>query len=532
MSKFKVGDTWNPNMDTSYRHKSKEVGTPNDNGKYSYDVYKNTQDEDKDAIFVEDDGDIFYTYKDSNAYRTDLIDEGVMDALMKGYSYDKAKNYSSSDSGETSYTNGHQDGTGSTQERVNALRSALTTSQLSTLRNKAAINDNSVDRDSIYKWLEKNGFADSNAVDGGFNVDDVLEYMSTYYNGYGDGNEIFYHLLANEAYLSSYNPQSANNPVNGKLSQTEMKNFFEQREFDEATLSAITNSNTNAWKSSNEDVGSTVHNRFTTQDVIDFYNKYYKNKNSSSSSSSSSKYDDDYTYNNKTISSSSLDTKEEVQNMLNNLKSAGNFEASMTLDSKISVYNSNGTKVSVPKGEYQITNVTSNVVTIEDEDGKTYKLQRGTTSGYFEYVSAYNNAIDEVVYSADKKISTTSSSSSSSYSSNTNGATFNNYVLSNQYNRKTPEQIESYFDNIKKADDFELTLTVSDKYWFDEDHGTVLPTGQYSITKVTGSYVYLEDKNGNEYQIRRGTDEYEFEWYCSYRTQNTSTVKLDGWYEK
>ena len=228
-----------------------------------------------------------------------------------------------------------------------------------------------------------------------------------------------------------------------------------------------------------------------------------------------------YEYNDRTLSSSNFNTSSKISNVLDNLKNTKDFEATIEMNEDVELYDENSNDyVTLSDGEkYEITKVSGSYVYI-DVDGETIKVKRGTSSSGFE--NKCRNAIEEMIYSADSKISSSSVSSSSSSSSSTS---YNNYSLKN----RTADDVEKMLDNMQNSDDYEGTITISNKNWFDEDGKTYLSVGEYEISNITSNYVYLTDEDGNSYKIPRGTDEYEFEWYCS-KENTESTTRFTGSY--
>ncbi len=239
------------------------------------------------------------------------------------------------------------------------------------------------------------------------------------------------------------------------------------------------------------------------------------------SSSSVSSSNSSYKYEDRTLSSSNFSTSSKISNVLDNLKNTSDFEATIEMNEDVELYDENSDDyVTLSDGEkYEITKVSGSYVYI-DVDGETIKVKRGTSSSGFE--NKCRNAIEEMIYSADSKISSSSVSSSSSSSSSTS---YNNYSLKN----RTADDVEKMLDNMQNSDDYEGTITISNKNWFDEDGKTYLSVGEYEISNITSNYVYLTDEDGNSYKIPRGTDEYEFEWYCS-KENTESTTRFTGSY--
>ncbi len=635
--------TWlaqlNNNLLASYLAATKNQGADNED---DLGVSIQLSDDGNSILFIEEDGDIFYSEKTgTNTYSTSQIDSSDLTSIFNSATF---SNYSSSleelsdysdyitDSTDSSTTTSsisdtytHEDGTGSTTERVQALTENISVPDASKFKD----DDGNISRDSIQSWLDKNGLSDSDAVDGGFNVDDVLTFYSI--DTDEASLELYYHLLANEAWLDS--DASGDNTVDGKLSAKEIQDFYSTRFGVDLTESTtVSMQAVKDWQKANEDVGNDYHDQFTyvaLDNFADVYEQYtakssntgvadYKyedytlsssnfstaakisnvldslksaddyefeftmsssvkvtdvntgdtvklasgetytitnvtsnyvtidvdgeevkvkrstSSNSSfeslcagaiksatysadskiTSSSSSSSSDDDYKYEDYTLSSSNFSTSTKISNVLNNLKSAGDYEFEFTMSSSVKVTDANtGDTVKLANGEtYTITNVTSNYVTI-DVDGEEVKVKRGSSSSSsFESLCA--GAIKSATYSADTKITSSSSSSSS-----TNG-TYSNYTMSS----RSVSDIESIIDNLQSSSSYEASITISNKNWFDEDGNTVLSVGDYDITKITSSYVYLTDEDGNQYKISRGTDEYDFEWYCSKKNSASKTV--------
>ena len=226
-----------------------------------------------------------------------------------------------------------------------------------------------------------------------------------------------------------------------------------------------------------------------------------------------------FTYSSRTINSSSLDTKNEVKNVLNNLQDAGNYKANIYFDDDIKMYDEFTNKnVNFDSNEaYNIVKVTDDYVYL-DVEGTNVKIERGTSSSQFETKCA--DMINKIVYSANKTISTTSSSSNSS--SSINGTKYTNVSLANY----KPSQVANILDNVQDYD-MDAFIEISKKYWFDEDSSPFVPVGEYEITKVTNSYVTIENEDGEEYRIPRGDDEeYTFEWYASKENKQGSTTKI------
>ena len=166
---------------------------------------------------------------------------------------------------------------------------------------------------------------------------------------------------------------------------------------------------------------------------------------------------------------------------------------------------------------YNIVKVTDDYVYL-DVEGTNVKIERGTSSSQFETKCA--DMINKIVYSANKTISTTSSSSNSS--SSINGTKYTNVSLANY----KPSQVANILDNVQDYD-MDAFIEISKKYWFDEDSSPFVPVGEYEITKVTNSYVTIENEDGEEYRIPRGDDEeYTFEWYASKENKQGSTTKI------
>ncbi len=501
----------------SYKNQTKIDGKANQKD-YKYAVQHNAAT--NKTIIREQDNDTFLTeLDDSGNYVTRLVDEDELTEIMlEDSSFENEIAQTSYVAPKSTKQVEHKAGTGSTKERVDALSKLVKRSEINQFQN-----ENGVSRNDIQKWLDDNGLSENTSVDGGFNVDDVLQYYS---NNSSGTYEIYYHLLANEAWIGKN--ADGNNKVDGKISQTEVKNFVKERfGVDVTKTEFVQKEEFNQWKEANIAVGSEFHQKFSLDDMRKFVNYYYdypspdsdnNSSNSNNNNNNNNRYDDDDDYRyTSTLYSSSLDTASEVKNLLNNLKEEGDYNAKFTMNKNVNVYDNYGDKIKLANGEtYEILDVSSSYVTI-DVDGEKIKVKRGTTSSTkgFEYLC--QNAIKKAIINADTKFS----SSATTNNNNSNDDNDDDYrydtTLSSSKLDSTTE-IKNTLDNLKSTAEYSASIEMKDDVKVYDEYGDkiTLSDGEtYDIVNVEKSYITL-DVDGEEIRIKRGTTSSSkgFEYLC------------------
>ena len=477
------------------------------------------------ALFTENDGDIFYSKydDDTNISETRYISQESAQKLLKSGSFGDIEDLNDAYQNEINalYSNSsnsnsyHKAGTGSSQARIDVFQDLVPKlPSLNTFQNE----DGTMSRQKIQEWLDDNGYSSTDKVDGGFNVDDVFAYLSTTRSQ--NHEKLYFHLLANEAWLDK--GADGDNDVDGYLSNQEVYNFYNDRfGIDITNKENITNSQAHDWQDANKAVGSTLHENYNYVGLYNFADKYYSKyttERKDDDSYTSNKYDGDYRYENNKISKQSLNSTTEISNFLNNLQKTGDYEASIKMDDDVELYDVNSKSyITLDNGKkYDITKITGTHVFL-DVDGETVKVKRGNSSTGFE--GACKNAIQSALYSADKKIST---SSSSSTSNNYDDYRYENRRLSS-INFNSATKVSNILDNLKNEGNFEASVEMQkDVSLYDmnsQKYVKLYDGDKYDITKITNSYVYL-DVDGKEVKVKRGTTQDGFENRCKNAIDN------------
>ncbi|MBQ2984600.1 MAG: hypothetical protein IJD57_07385 [Candidatus Gastranaerophilales bacterium] len=499
----------------SYKKQTKEEGKVNLTD-YKYSVQHNAAT--NKTVFREQDNDTFLTELDDKGnYVTRQINEDELtEILLEDGNFEAEIAKTSYAAPVSAKQVEHKAGTGSTKERVEALSKLVKNSNINQFKN-----ENGVSRSDIQKWLDNQGLSNNTSVDGGFNVDDVLQYYSSNSSG---TYEIYYHLLANEAWIGKN--ADGNNKVDGKISQTEVKNFVKDRFGADVTKTQLVQGEEfNNWKKANIAAGNEFHEKFSLDDMRKFINYYYDYE--SPDNDNNNRYDDDYESNNRyddddyryksTLYSSDLDTTSEIKNLLNDLKSEGDFNATFTMNQNVNVYDNYGDKIKLANGQsYDILEVSSSYVTI-DVDGEEIKVKRGTTSSTkgFEYLC--QDAIKKAIINADTKFSSSATENDDDddrYSDD--DYRYNTTLVSSKLD--TTSEIKNTLDNLKSSAEYNASVEMKDDVKVYDEYGDriTLSDGEtYDIVNVEKNYITL-DVDGEEVRVKRGTTSSSkgFEYLC------------------
>ncbi len=518
--------SFNRKLMQAYLNAADTKGVKNNDNTKLLQLSNDTEDE---AIFAESDGDIFHVkYDDSKQdYSVSSINMSQAKKLLSAGDYAQyekiedeysdlegwIKSVSASDNdialaSESETVPVHRDGTGSSLERVEALGS--TVEKLPTTQMFKDKNGN-ISRDKIQAWLDDNGYSSDTTVEGGFNVDDVLAYFSN--TKYGE-EKLYYHLLANEAWLDK--GATGNNKIDGKLSNAEVKNFyFDRFGIDVTDNQTVSISQVEKWREDNKEVGSTLHKDFTYVSLDNFTRSYgqftYKaNDGHTYDDDFDYDYDNDFRYNDRKLNYNSFSTADKISNVLDNLKNAGDYEATIEMKKNVSLKDLNeGKNVILYDGEsYDITRITNSYVFL-NVDGKEIKVARGSSSSSFE--GKCKNAIENLIYSANKTIS-----SNSSNNENDDDYRYNEKVLSYS-NFDSSTKISNILDKFVNNQNYEASIEMKKNVSLKNEingKNVVLYDGEtYDITNVTSSYVYL-NVDGQRVKVARGNSSSSFENKC------------------
>ncbi len=501
----------------SYKKQTKEEGKVNLTD-YKYSVQHNAAT--NKTVFREQDNDTFLTELDDKGnYVTRQINEDELtEILLEDSNFEEEIAKTSYAAPASVKQTEHKAGTGSTKERVEALSKLVKNSNINQFKN-----ENGVSRSDIQKWLDDQGLSDNTSVDGGFNVDDVLQYYSSNSSG---TYEIYYHLLANEAWIGKN--ADGNNKVDGKISQTEVKNFVKDRFGADVTkIQLVQGDEFNDWKEANIAAGNKFHEKFSLDDMRKFINYYYdyeapdndnNNRYDDDDYESNNRYDDDdYKYKS-TLYSSDLDTTSEIKNLLNDLKSEGDYNATFTMSQNVNVYDNFDDKIKLANGEtYDILEVSSSYVTI-DVDGEEIKVRRGTTSSSkgFEYLC--QDAIKKAIINADTKFSSSAIENDDDDDDRYYDDDYRYDTTLASSKLDTTSEIKNTLDNLKLSAEYNASIEMNNdvKVYDEYNNKITLSDGEtYDIINVEKNYIIL-DVDGEEVRVKRGTTSSSkgFEYLC------------------